>query len=78
MGKHRTRGIELSAVQEESVAGGREARLKVKDGFCATLDEGIPKAVALQHPFEKELLLLLGPIQSDGFDHIVMVLGNLA
>ena len=33
VGKHGARGIELLAVQEESVAGGREARLKVKDGF---------------------------------------------
>ena len=78
MGKHRPRGIELSAVQEESVAAGRETRLKFKDGFGPTLDKGIPKAVALQHALEKELLLLLGAIQSDGFDHIVMVLGNLA
>ena len=78
VGKHRAGGIELFTVQNIGIAFGREPRLEVKDRFGANLDKGIPKTIALQHPLKKELLLLLSPIQTEGFNHIVMVLWNLA
>jgi hypothetical protein len=38
----------------------------------------LPKAVALERELEEEALLLGRPVETDRFDHVQMVLRNLA
>src|SRR6185312_7239574 len=77
--EQRTGRIELPAVQDAAAVLVPEDRgLKIDRGLRADLGEGVAEAVAVERRLEIEPLLRLRAGETDGLDHVPVILRDLA
>ena len=70
--------VVLAPVQTILVTLAGDAGLQIQDRARADLGEGIAETIAVQHALEEELFLRFATIETQGFDHVIVVLRDLA